>query len=315
MRGHLIAQVAVIGLIAWPFAAAAAGFQVATNAGAAAQATGEFIPSPDFQNGAGSGDTGPVSSSVLAHSGSESGFAAGDGLAAGTIDFGYFAGKADSRAMVPRGFTGEGGTFQYFASSTADVLAVSQASFLVMPTLPFLTGTMGTVVVPIDVSGTVSATLSPDVLSGGHIGPSNAQVLWRMAVGTPSGPGAMLSGETDYTGFSSGDMPGLHTLSFNVVLGVPTSLMMQYDLHSTAGITSGIGGGGRAHGMAEFTSTFRWMGISQVLDADGNPIEYSIVSDAGIDWTQPAPAPVPVPVTLPLVLTGFAVALGFRRRR
>ncbi len=321
-----VLSIAAISLVVWPFAPAAAtslSVMNSTLAGAANYESG-VLPGPtptDSHSASQSGDTGPVTSSVTADQGADARFAVGHAVSSGTIDFGYFAATADAQAMVPRGMLDTDGTgreFEYFASSYADVTADSGASFFVAPANPMLIGTLGTVVVPIDVHGTLSATLSPDpVFPGGQLN-GTAHVQWTMSAGTVSGtaPG-MLFGAVDTPGDPIGDMPGLHTLRFDVVLGVPTAIVLHYELHSSAGANSAIGVGGRVEGLAAFGSTFRWMGISQVLDADGNPIEYSVApSDSGFDWTQAAPTPVPVP-PLPLSLLTAVWASGalFARRR
>jgi len=306
--------------------APAALLSVSNGAGATAEEYGTGIPPgsvpPDFQSASVFGDTGPVTSSVSADRGAASRFAVGHAVSSGTVDLGYFAGTADSTGIVPRGIIDTDGTgreYEYFASSSADVVADSWDQIFVMPASPFLVGTLATLVVPIDVSGTLSATLTPDVPRGHLRSDSAAQVIWTMTAGAVGGnASAMLWGTVDTFGTGYGDMPGLHTLTFDVPLGVPTTLLLHYELHTTAGIGSALGVGGSVEGLAAFGSTFRWMGISQLLDADGNPIDFSIVSDSGFDWTQAAPTPSPVPVpplALSLLAAFSASAARYGRRR
>ena len=48
---------------------------------------------------------------------------------------------------------------------------------------------------------------------------------------------------------------------------------------------------GEGHAKALFGNTFLWGGISQVFDASGNPIAFTLTSESDIDWTQPAAVP------------------------
>lgn len=317
MPRSTVLSLAVIGLAAWPFTpAAAASFQVSTNAMA-----GSWQPFPNVppvSNGRmESGTTGPVSSSISAHQDEGPGFIAGDGLAHATVDLGYFSGCACSHAITKAGYIDAiGQEFQFYAQSFADVSADSGDSILVMPANPMLIGTVGTMVVPLDVHGTLSATISP-YIHGRPLGSdSYAYTHWSMFVTTSTGtmPGVLM-GTVDTYG-ATGDMPGPHTLTLDLVLGVPTSLNLNYQLHSQAFVRSSLLTGGQADGTAGFVGTIRWMGIDEVRDADGNPIEYSLSSDSGFDWTQPAPAPVPVPpVLLPLMIAVWASGAHFARRR
>ncbi len=308
-------SIAVIGLVIWPFAPTAAFSIVSNNATATAETTNESTPPPDIQSASQIGNTGPVTSSVTADRGAATRFVVGHGFSSGTVDFGYFKGTADSQAIVPRGSLDTDGTgreFEHFAGSSAGVDADTGASFLVTPRNPALVGTVGLVFVSVDVHGTLSAALTPDPLG---LSDGSAQVDWSMFVGTTQGAlQGWLFGTVDSFGTGFGDMPGLHTLFFDVVLGVPTAIQQHYALHTTAGIRSALGRGGRAEGLAEFSSTFRWMGISQVLDFNGDPIDYSIESDAGFDLTQAAPTPVPVP-PLSLLTSFLGIAALFARRR
>lgn len=83
--------------------------------------------------------------------------------------------------------------------------------------------------------------------------------------------------------------------------------------------TSHVGGwaaeGGGLAGTAEvlFQNTIQWMGISSVLDANGQPVEFSLSSESGVDWTQPVPLQaVPLPASFWLLGSGL-VGLIARR--
>ncbi len=97
----------------------------------------------------------------------------------------------------------------------------------------------------------------------------------------------------------SGDSLGTHTLSFDVTLGIQSVLMLNYDTSAElryymANLTIGEG-----HTKALFGSTFLWGGISQVLDASGNPISFTLTSESGTDWAQPAAVPAGLYASFP----------------
>lgn len=62
-----------------------------------------------------------------------------------------------------------------------------------------------------------------------------------------------------------------------------------------------------------FQNTIQWMGISSVLDDEGQPVEFSFSSESGVDWTQPVPLQV-VPLPASVWLLGSGLLALFARR-
>ena len=64
-----------------------------------------------------------------------------------------------------------------------------------------------------------------------------------------------------------------------------------------------------------FQNTIQWMGISSVLDANGQPVDFSFTSESGVDWTQPVPLQaVPLPASVWLLGSGLLALIARRYR-
>jgi hypothetical protein len=73
---------------------------------------------------------------------------------------------------------------------------------------------------------------------------------------------------------------------------------------------------GDGSALADFSSTVEWGGISEIRDEFGNVVSaFSIVSDSGVDWSQPVVAPVPEPGVLLLLLGSLGAGGAWTGRR
>jgi hypothetical protein len=103
----------------------------------------------------------------------------------------------------------------------------------------------------------------------------------------------------DNSGITSGDLvPGLHTVSFDVIAGQP------FDVQFYANVdifTDGLSGD-TAESHALFGNTFKWAGVTEVRDSENNlVINYTLGDLDGNSWITAIPEPS----------TGVLVMLGF----
>jgi hypothetical protein len=91
------------------------------------------------------------------------------------------------------------------------------------------------------------------------------------------------------------------------------------------GALSGYFAAGSANGFADFLHTFEFVGISNLVDANGVPTEFTAIGESGRDYRIAAPgagpvdvpvvAAVPEPETWALMFAGLAFAGAVARRR
>ena len=245
--------------------ASAEPLSVRTVADAAAAPGG----TPSQQDNTNGGTIGLVSS--LANAADTITNASAEAYSWGQLGFGYFRGTATADVSADSG---------YLAESMSYVQAFSSDEILINPSNPALNGTLGTVVFSVSVSGSMNATKT---------GYSSlpAQATWGFSACTMTSTrcgdldGAYVAGSGPW-----GDAVGTHVRSFDVLLGTQTTFLLQYGV--SAETRYRFGSSGEGHVEALFENTILWQGISQVLDAGGNPISFTLTSNSGIDWTQPA---------------------------
>ena len=108
---------------------------------------------------------------------------------------------------------------------------------------------------------------------------------------------------------SSGDPPPLDIpVDVSFTWGEPVSVfVIQQSI-----VAGSTGVEGVALGGYDLDSTLRWMGITNLQDALGNPVtDFTFHSDTGIDWTQS----IPESTTLLLAMLGMGSACCWKRRR
>jgi hypothetical protein len=94
-----------------------------------------------------------------------------------------------------------------------------------------------------------------------------------------------------------------------VVLGEAMEFQVQLIATATVGQPSEPGS---YEAEMNLGSTFNWGGIVEATDTLGNPIDFAVASNSGVDWAQPVPEP-DADVLAVSVLAGVAI-LATRRR-
>jgi len=97
---------------------------------------------------------------------------------------------------------------------------------------------------------------------------------------------------------------GTYRYAIDIYLGQEFSLGMTLSVQAHS---SASGEAGAAATISSMNS-FDWGGIQSVT-IDGQPVEFSVISASGTDWTQPYTSPIPEAPTLALLLTGLGVVL------
>jgi hypothetical protein len=279
MKGMVViwAGAMVVGLMAMPAGvptAVAQTLDVRTVAEASVLPSGAS-PSQDLSS---SGTAGTVRSSAQVTDAIPNASAAA--ASQGELGFGHFRGWSTADSVL------QGGLYNVGTIGHSFVQGLSTDSILINPVNPVPPGTRATVTFQVSISGQVSATNT-----GTNVWvPANSCWGFSAYTSTSTTSGSVSGCYVANSGYS-GDSLGTHTLSFDVELGTQSVLMLNYDTSSElryymADLTIGEG-----HTKALFGSTFLWGGISQVLDASGNPISFTLTSESGTDWTQPAAVP------------------------
>lgn len=200
----------------------------------------------------------------------------------GYADWGYFAGTADAiDTALPGGHAAE--SFARVEGHNYDEITIS---------FPAAAGARGIATVLVNASGSVSAT-NP---TGGF----PAQACWSFDVQTyTSSFGDSLSGCFVSGSGPWGDAAGTHALTFDFILNEPTTLQLIWTLQSEARMRL-ADSGGTTDAQVDFGNGIRWLGITKITDAGGQPIAAKITSTSGVDWMLPAGTTNPEPEALAL---------------
>lgn len=110
---------------------------------------------------------------------------------------------------------------------------------------------------------------------------------------------------------------GWLSVSTPVVFGVPFDLTLDLETSATAYGLSILGVPGRGAFDLDLSRSLYWGGVDGVVDANGNSLAYTLLSESGIDYTRsfvPSTA-VPEPTTYGALGAGLLALLVLGRRR
>lgn len=113
---------------------------------------------------------------------------------------------------------------------------------------------------------------------------------------------------------SMNGLPFQRTLDEWVTMSVPVTLGTPFTLGFYAATWSGnsSGFGGASQASTDLLNTITWMG-SHSVTVNGVPVDFTVQSPLGLDWTQAFASPVPEPAAPLLALAGLVLLLGARR--
>ncbi len=187
---------------------------------------------------------------------------------------------------------------------------------------PALTGTAGTMFASVVVDANTAVTL--DTLPLGALG-ACAQAGWTLNLSGGEFGGGLINAVggqevcEDAGGTYTQNQGSAGTFSFSVPIIFGQEHGWDMTWRATSSVYGWVDDGGSLTGSAEleFSNTVQWLGVSQVQDANGNPVAFTMVSGSGVDWTSAVPLQVvPLPATIWLLGTALAgVATRFRNRR
>lgn len=208
------------------------------------------------------------------------------------------------------------------ASGATFPVAIAQVSFVDMMTAnaPGLTGQSGFLLLPIHVSGVLSASGNAGSAAFTVAALKNDITLEATNPGYQVGTGNQVSTDRQQPTYvvASYPIPGpvsdLQTVNETVVFSVPVIFGTPFELtlvaRSIAGTRSQDGSGNSS---SDFDHTLQWLGASEARLANGTRVSVTTSGASGIDWTLAAP--VPEPASALLLLTGAAVLAARRRQR
>lgn len=212
-------------------------------------------------------------------------------------------------AWIDQGTYGVGG----LASASASVAV----PFLMQQSA--LTGTMGTMVVPLHVTGAV--TLDTGFYDPVSFATTDGRAwIAFSATGISPNPDCAFVGDqcrdisSNFQGtvVQGNGVDGTWTLNIPFQFGSWAQYQLSASTYVKVGGNAGWGQSVDHEGEADFSHTLRWGGISAVLDASGTPVAgWTVQSSPGVDLTTP----VPEPSTWAQLLAGLGLLGWLARRR
>jgi len=235
-----------------------------------------------------------------------------DSTSGGTVSYGHISGGVSAySASNVSGCS----TFVDFRASFLDSVTIT-------PSDPSLLGKLGIM------SGSVLVDVSPNLTTIGTTGVPNVeasvQVSWLLKLNDSNqANGYYLDTDEDapYSFFSGppSASPAPNSVLIPILVGftfgTPFDFGLGFDAEATAsGGNTGTNSYAIADAQMSFLNTVAWQGISSVT-RNGAPVDFTLSSDSGADYTQAATAVVPAPAGIWLLGTALAGLTARRWRR
>ncbi|MCC7182369.1 MAG: VPLPA-CTERM sorting domain-containing protein [Rhodocyclaceae bacterium] len=217
------------------------------------------------------------------------------------------------KSQLSAGSSSSGAAYTEFGPPHTGASSSSTIAFqdrLTFSAEPSLTGTLGTMVGRIQVTGGVSA--SPATYP---------------ASSSSASAGVTVQGGGTYSVAAYGDKPGTGGIPQYLTFSLPvkfnsidfTLLYMSLQTSVNTGVLWGSGSNIGVSAVADYFSTLQWLGIDGVFDSSGNAITaWSVDSGSGFDYSQSYASQltaVPLPAAGWLIGSSMLVLLGVVRRR
>jgi hypothetical protein len=236
-------------------------------------------------------------------SGGESdGFSSWDGFASAGTSLGSVHLDAGGAG---HGFAGGGGDA---SGSFHDELTISNAA---------LTGQAGTFVAQMRINGELLAAS----LGSPFLGTAHASMHAELSVDSPAvGFSDLVEVNASQSSDDLGNIANTGPLlPYVLEMNVPFVFGQPFSIEFGMGVSAGGSGSGAQFsggiGRAQFIHSGDWAGVDEVQGPSGDPVDFLLTSESGIDYTQPIPEPGTMLLMLAAGLAIWPWAFGRRTGR
>jgi hypothetical protein len=244
--------------------------------------------------------TGPLSTSSSDQSGSPPGQDSSRATASASADYGHLSASTSDAVY------GDAAA-NHALDATATATASWQDVFTIVPRDVATIGSAGHGVAFIDLTGTESI-FAGSIQSGLAATQVSYYVRVSLADTDVTYTGTWRQASAQAATFFGDGLPLHAQVPFDAVLGSPIAISVELGLFADTNAQAGVGGSETADG--DFSHSLRWGGLSPIVDDLGNPIDFTLTSDSGFDYTKPLPEPGSAALSLEV---GLALALAAAR--